>query len=213
MKIGVLGSGPVGQQLGEAFVKSNHEVMIGSRDPSKLNSWVTKQPAGKASSGTFADTAAFGQIVLVATLWQGTKAVLEAVGRNLDGKVIIDVTNPLDFSGNKPRLALGYGDSGGETVQRLIPNARVVKAFNIVGNAHMYKPDFDGGPPTMFICGNDEEAKREVTKILDNFGWETIDIGGIDGSRLLEPLAMLWVAYYLKVGTGDHAFKLLRRSA
>jgi hypothetical protein len=96
-------------------------------------------------------------------------------------------------------------------VQRLLPEARVVKAFNIVGNPHMFKPDFPGGPPTMFVCGNDERAKKLVIEILAAFGWETIDIGGIEGSRLLEPLAMLWIAYYFKTGTGNHAFKLLRK--
>ncbi|MGI0036654.1 MAG: NADPH-dependent F420 reductase, partial [Nitrososphaera sp.] len=117
-----------------------------------------------------------------------------------------------DFSkGMPPRLAVGQTDSAGETVQRLLPQAKVVKAFNIVGNAHMVHPDFPGGPPTMFICGNDNEAKRTVEMILDSFGWEIVDIGGIEGSRYLEALAMLWIAYYFRTNNADHAFKLLRK--
>jgi predicted dinucleotide-binding enzyme len=110
-----------------------------------------------------------------------------------------------------PGLAIGHTDSAGETVQRLLPEARVVKAFNIVGNPHMYKPRFEEGRPTMFICGNDDSAKKVVTDILTAFGWESIDIGGIEGSRLLEPLAMLWIVYYFRTNTGNHAFKLLRK--
>jgi predicted dinucleotide-binding enzyme len=124
---------------------------------------------------------------------------------------VIDVTNPLDFSSGPPKLAIGMTDSAGETVQRLLPGANVVKAFNIVGNPHMFKPQFDCGPPTMFICGNSSEAKTTVTSILDKFGWETIDLGGIQESRLLEPLAMVWIKHYINTGSGNHAFKLLTK--
>jgi predicted dinucleotide-binding enzyme len=112
--------------------------------------------------------------------------------KNFSGKVVMDVTNPLDFSKGVPMLAVANTDSGGETVQRIcFPDARVVKAFNIVGYSHMFQPDFPSGQSTIFICGNDEQDKKTVTGILDSFGWKTIDIGGIEGSRLLEPLAML----------------------
>ena len=132
---------------------------------------------------------------------------------NMTGKVVIDTINPLDFSqGLPPRMAVGITDSAGEINQRLLPGAKVVKAFNIVGNPHMVHPDFPGGPPTMFICGDDEKAKKMVIEtILTPFGWETIDIGGIEGARLLEPLAMLWITHYFRTGTGDHAFKLLKK--
>lgn len=106
----------------------------------------------------------------------------------------------------RPRLAVGNDDSGGETVQRLLPDAKVVKAFNIVDDLHMFRPDFSGGPPTIFICGSDERAKKLATKILDAFGWETVDIRGIEMSRPPEPLAMLWIVYYFKTNTGNHAF-------
>ena len=132
---------------------------------------------------------------------------------NMTGKIVIDTINPLDFSqGFPPQMAVGITDSAGEINQRLLPGAKVVKAFNIVGNPHMVHPDFPGGPPTMFICRNDEQAKKMVTEsILTPFGWETIDIGGIEGARLLEPLAMLWITHYFRTGTGDHAFKLLKK--
>jgi predicted dinucleotide-binding enzyme len=219
MKTGILGSGDVGRRLGDGFIELGHMVKIGTRDPSKgeVVQWVSNHGGeeGKASAGTFTDAASFGEMIVIATSWDGTSnAIKMADPTNFAGKIVIDVTNPLDFSkGMPPKLAVGYSDSAGETVQRLIPEAKVVKAFNIVGNPHFVHPDFpNGGPPTMFICGNDEEAKKVVKdSILTKFGWETIDIGGIDGARLLEPLAFLWITYYFRTGTGSHAFKLLRK--
>ena len=216
MKIGILGSGDVGRKLADGFIELGHQVKIGSRDPrqSKLTEWIDKHDKEKASSGTFADTASFGELVVLATLWTGTAdAIRHADSRNFASKIVIDVTNPLDFSnGMPPRLALGHTDSAGETVQRMLPDSKVVKTFNIVGNPHMIHPDFPGGKPTMFICGNDDEAKKMVTNdILTRFGWETIDIGGIEGSRLLEPLALLWIMHYFRTGNGNHAFKLLQK--
>jgi 8-hydroxy-5-deazaflavin:NADPH oxidoreductase len=219
MKTGILGSGDVGRRLGDGFIELGHMVKIGTRDPSKgeVVQWVSNHGGeeGKASAGTFTDAASFGEMIVIATSWDGTSnAIKMADPTNFAGKIVIDVTNPLDFSkGMPPKLAVGYSDSAGETVQRLIPEAKVIKAFNIVGNPHFVHPDFpNGGPPTMFICGNDEEAKKVVKdNILTKFGWETIDIGGIDGARLLEPLAFLWITYYFRTGTGSHAFKLLRK--
>jgi hypothetical protein len=211
MKIGILGSGDVGLKLADSLIATGHTVKIGTRSPEKVASWAARHD-GKASAGSFADAASFGETIVLATLWEGTPNALQLAGSNFSGKIVIDVTNPLDFSnGVPPKLAVGHTDSGVETVQRLLPDARVVKAFNIIGNPHMFKPDFPGGPPTMFICGNDEQSKKLVTEILVAFGWETVDIGGIEGSRLLEPLAMLWITYYFKTGTGNHAFKLLRK--
>jgi 8-hydroxy-5-deazaflavin:NADPH oxidoreductase len=219
MKTGILGSGDVGRRLGDGFIELGHMVKIGTRDPSKgeVVQWVSNHGGeeGKASAGTFTDAASFGEMIVIATSWDGTSnAIKMADPTNFAGKIVIDVTNPLDFSkGMPPKLAVGYSDSAGETVQRLIPEAKVVKAFNIVGNPHFVHPDFpNGGPPTMFICGNDEEAKKVVKdNILTKFGWETVDIGGIDGARLLEPIAFLWITYYFRTGTGNHAFKLLRK--
>jgi 8-hydroxy-5-deazaflavin:NADPH oxidoreductase len=218
MKIGILGSGDVGRRLGDGFIELGHTVKIGSRDPNKkdIAQWVSNHSGeeGKASSGSFAEAAAFAEQLVLATLWDGIPNVIKiADQKNFVGKIVIDVTNPLDFSkGMPPRLAVGHTDSGGEIIQRMLPKSKIVKAFNIVGNPHMVYPDFPGGPPTMFICGNDEESKKIVTdKILTPFGWETIDIGGIEGSRLLESLAMLWITYYFRTNTGNHAFKLLRK--
>jgi len=212
MKIGILGSGDVGLKLGDSFIRLGHAVKIGTRNPGKVAPWVAGH-GSLASAGSFAEAAAFGEILVIATAWDGTtSAIRMADAKNFSGKVVIDVTNPLDFSkGMPPKLAIGQTDSAGETVQRLLPDARVVKAFNIVGNPHMFRPDFPGGPPTMFICGNDEQAKKAVAGILDAFGWESADIGGIEGSRLLEPLAMLWIVHYFKTGNGNHAFKLLQK--
>jgi predicted dinucleotide-binding enzyme len=237
MKIGILGSGDVGRKLGDGFIELGYPVKIGTRNPSqeKIVEWISKHQVGgrereggketssmatatttaSVSVGSFAEAASFGELIVLATPWEGaSNAIKMADPKNFAGKVVIDVTNPLDFSkGMPPQLAVGHTDSAGEIVQRLLPDAKVVKAFNIVGNPHMVHPDFpQGGPPTMFICGNDEEAKKIVTdNILTKFGWETIDIGGIEGARLLEPLAMLWIIYYFKTNTGNHAFKLLRK--
>ncbi|HEX5976853.1 MAG TPA: NAD(P)-binding domain-containing protein [Nitrososphaeraceae archaeon] len=218
MNIGILGSGDVGRRLGDGFIELGHKVKIGSRDPNKsdIAQWVSSHGTneGKASSGTFAEAASFAELAVLATSWDGIpNAIKIADQKNFAGKIVIDVTNPLDFSkGVPPRLAVGYTDSGGETVQRLIPQAKVVKTLNIVGNPHMVHPDFPGGPPTMFVCGNDDDAKKIVTdKILTPFGWETVDIGGLEGSRLLEPLAMLWISHYFRTNNGNHAFKLLRK--
>ena len=197
MKIGILGTGEVGKTLANGFTKHGHDVKTGNRD--------SKTP--------YADAAKFGEVVLLCTKWDGTEnAIKLADPRNLAGKVVIDVTNPLKFVPNAPPgLALGFNDSGGEQVQRWLPHARVVKAFNIVGNSLMVDPKIPGGPPDMFIAGNDAAAKQTVTQICKEFGWPTIDIGGIEGSRLLEPLAMLWVVVGFKLNRWDQAWKLLHR--
>ena len=222
MKIGIIGSGDVGRRLADGLVDLGYQVKIGTRDTSKkeIIEWVEKHRKGgkeseNASVGDFAEAASFGDdLIVLCTSWNGTSnAIKMADPVNMTGKVVIDTINPLDFSqGLPPRMAVGITDSAGEINQRLLPGAKVVKAFNIVGNPHMVHPDFPGGPPTMFICGDDEKAKKMVIEtILTPFGWETIDIGGIEGARLLEPLAMLWITHYFRTGTGDHAFKLLKK--
>ena len=214
MKIGILGTGDVGQALGRGFVSLGHEVKMGSRDVGneKSRAWAAKI-GERASAGTFADAAAFADLAVLATLWSGTENVLRLAGaKNLAGKVVIDATNPLVFTPNAPpSLALGHNDSGGEQVQRWLPGARVVKVFNSVGHAHMVDPQFPGGPPTMFLCGDDGAARAAADGVCQAFGWETVDIGGIEGARLLEPLCILWVNYGASTGTWDHAFKLLRK--
>src|SRR6266508_1494849 len=168
MKIGILGTGDVGQALGSGFVSLGHEVKMGSRDTGneKARAWVAKT-GQRASAATFAEAAAFADLAVLATLWSGTENALRLAGaRNLAGKVVIDATNPLLFTPNAPpSLALGHTDSGGEQVQRWLPESRIVKCFNIVGHAHMVHPGFPGGPPDMFLCGNDADAKKTVTEI------------------------------------------------
>lgn len=213
MRIGILGSGDVGRALGSAFAACGHEVKVGSRDANNphVKEWAAKAGA-HASGGTFADAARFGEVVVVATLWSGTDNALRLAGpENFAGKVVIDTTNPLDFTTTPPRLSVGLNDSAGEQVQRWLTTARVVKAFNTIGNAHMFRPEFPGGPPDMFIAGNDAAAKQVVSQILNEFGWEVIDLGRIDCSRYLEPLAMVWITYGFRSRSWNHAIKLLRK--
>lgn len=210
--VGILGSGDVARALGTGFAAVGHSVRLGSREPDKLRAWVA-QTGNAASAGSFADAAGFGEMVVVATSWSGTESALRMAGLDrFAGKVVVDVTNPLVVKpGAPPSLALGHTDSGGEQVQRWLERAKVVKAFNTVGNAHMFRPQFPGGPPDMFICGNDEGAKRAVAAICTDFGWGVVDVGGIDGARLLEPMCILWVKYGVRSGSWNHAFKLLRK--
>ena len=211
MKVGVLGSGDVGQTLARGFASRGHDVTIGSRDPEKVADFAKE--AGIAAAA-FDETAKFGELLVLATAFSGTKSAIDLAGaQNFSGKVVIDTTNPLKFEeGKLPSLAIGFSDSAGESVQRWLPDAKVVKAFNIVGHGYMVDPDIPGGPPTMFIAGNDAEAKKIVADILTAFGWqnEVIDIGAIEESRYLESLCMLWVHYAIRAGCRTHAFKLLR---
>ena len=212
MKIGIYGTGEVGQALARGFVKRGDEVMIGSRDSEKARKSAAAVDA-KVKGATFAEVGKFGDAMVLATLWSGTKSAIDMAGVDaFKGKVVLDVTNPLVFEPNSPpRLALGHTDSGGEQVQRWLPDAKVVKVYNTVGNKHMVDPQFPGGPPDMFLCGNDEGARATVSKICQDFGWAVIDLGGIEQSRLLEPLCILWVLYGVRTGSWDHAFKLLRK--
>jgi 8-hydroxy-5-deazaflavin:NADPH oxidoreductase len=209
-RVGVLGSGDVGRVLAGGFAGAGHDVMIGSRSPQKLADWAASHD--NVSSGSFEETARFGDVIVLATLGVATLEAIDIAGRdNFSKKVVIDTTNPLDFSGGPPRLSVGHTDSLGERVQSAIPAARVVKAFNTVGNAHMIEPKFPGGPPDMFICGNDGEAKKTVAGICADFGWGVIDIGGIDASRHLEPMCIVWVMHGVLSGGWNHAFKMLHK--
>lgn len=213
MRVAVLGTGDVGKSLGNAFLALGHEVRMGARDENnaKATGWAASAE-GPASVGTFADAAEFGEIVVLATLGTAVREVmLPDVVQACAGKLVIDTTNPLDFSRGEARLAVGHTDSGGEQVQRLLPSSQVVKAFNTVGNALMFRPSLPGGPPDMFICGNDGPAKERVSALLVDFGWKTVDLGGIDSSRYLEVMCMVWVKYGLLNKTWTHAFKLLRK--
>lgn len=215
MRIGILGTGAVGQTLGAGLAALGHAVKIGTREPGrdKVREWVGR--TARASAGSFAEAAAFSDLAVLATNWGGTEnAIALAVPANLAGKVVIDVTNPLTFGPDGVSLAIAHSDSGGEQVQRWLPEARVVKAFNAVNAAHMVQPQFPGGAPDLFICGNDGEAKRAVTELATTLGWPgSIDIGGIERSRLLEPLALLYIHLGVTTGDWNHAFKLLHKQA
>jgi NADPH-dependent F420 reductase len=214
MKIGILGTGNVGFALADGFIKYGHEVMIGSRDVTqeKVQDWKSKHE-NMASVGSFADSAKFGEMVILATPWTGTENAIKLAGaENLKGKVVVDPTNPLDFSGGTPpRLSVGQTDSAGETVQRWLPDSKVVKCWNIVGSSHMVDPKFSDGKPDMLICGNDADAKKLVEGFVYDFGWNCIDMGEIGYSRFLEPFAMVWIVYGFTTNTWNHAFKLLRK--
>jgi predicted dinucleotide-binding enzyme len=214
MKIGILGSGGVGQDLGLGFIGLGHEVKMGSRSPAKdeIKAWLAK--AGKkASAGTFGEAAAFGDMAILATKWSGTENAIRLAGPdNLAGKLVIDTTNPLLVRPKAlPGLAVGGQDSAGEQVQRWLPKARVVKAFNTVNHAHMFKPSFPGGPPDMFICGNDGEGKKLVAGICRDFGWGVIEMGGIEAARLIEPLALIYIQNAIRTDNWNYAFKLLKK--
>ena len=208
MNVGILGSGDVAKALGAGFLSRGHAVMLGTRDPGKLADW---QKDNAARAGSFEDAAKFGEIVVLATLGTATLAAIDLAGvSNFDGKVVVDATNPLRQGDAGPQLSVGFDDSLGEQVQRKLPRAHVVKAFNTVGSPYMVDPKFDGGPPTMFFAGNDDGAKSRVAAILHDFGWDVADLGGIEASRYLEPMCMAWVVYGLRTGAWHHAFKLLR---
>ena len=214
MNVGILGTGDVGRALGRGFIALGDAVTIGARDArnEKALAWA-KEMGPKASAGTFADAAAFGEIILLATLGTANESAITMAGREkFRGKVLIDTTNPLDFTaGMPPKLAVSGNDSAGERVQRLLPDAFVVKAFNTVGNAFMFRPDFPGGPPDMFICGNHDDAKKKVADILKRFGWSVVDTGGIESSRCLEAMCMVWVLSAMRTGNWNQAFKMLRK--
>ena len=209
VNVGVLGSGDVGRVLASGFIHLGHDVKVGTRDPGKLAEWASAA-GDRASVGTFEEAARFGDILVLATLGAGTESAMRMAGlANFNGKVVIDAANPLDFSKGRPELYVGHTDSLGEQVQRLAPAARVVKAFNTVGNALMVHPKLPGGPPDMFICGNDDGAKKIVSQICDAWGWGVIDIGGIEGARHLEPMCLVWVLHGIRTGKWMHAFKML----
>ena len=214
MNVGILGSGDVAQTLGRAFVTLEHQVMLGSREAEnpKVVAWV-KQSGARVAGGTFAQAAKFGELLVLATLGLAGESAIHLAGpENFAGKIVFDVTNPLDFSKERaPVLAGGVGDSAGERHQRLLPEARVVKVFNTVGNPLMFRPQLPGGPPTMFICGNDAAAKKRTAEICKDFGWETADIGSIGAAHYLEAMSLVWVLASINSNNWHQAFKLLRK--
>lgn len=210
-RVGVLGSGQVAQTLAAGFKKHGHEVTIGSRDAAKLTEFSVKHGI---DAGDFAAAAAFGEIVVLAVKGTAALSALSLAGEeNLAGKVVVDTTNPIAEEPPQNgilRFFTGPNDSLMERLQAASPGARFVKAWNSVGSALMVNPSFRGGPPTMFICGNDAGAKAEIAAILHDFGWGVEDIGAVEGARAIEPLCQLWCAPGLQRNQWTHAFKLLK---
>jgi predicted dinucleotide-binding enzyme len=208
-RIGVIGSGQVGRVLAAGFAVRGHEVTIGTREPEEnddLQAWAAQHDG--VAIGSFTAAAEGGEIVVLATRGTAVEQAIATAGpQHFAGKVVIDTTNPLDPDGDRAALAVDSpADSGGETVQRAIPDARVVKAFNTVNNSLMVDPQLSGGRQPMFVAGDDADAKATVAQVLDDFGWEAFDVGGIEQSRQLESLCLLWVAVGRTRGAYDHAF-------
>ncbi len=210
-KIGVLGSGQVGQVLADGFLKHGYEVMRGSRDPAKLATWKTGAGA-KASTGTFTDAARFGEIVVLAVKGGGAEEAVGMCGDALNGKPVLDATNPIaDAPPTNGVVAYftGPNDSLMERLQKKVPAAKLVKAFSSVGNALFVNPKL-ATRPTMFICGNDAGAKDATRGILEQFGWDAEDCGGVEAARAIEPLCMLWCISGFLRNDWVHAFKMVR---
>jgi predicted dinucleotide-binding enzyme len=213
MKVGVLGSGDVAKVLASGFLKHGHQVRLGSRSPEKLSGWQAENPAG--STGTFTEAAAFGDAVVLAVKGTAAMEALELAGAaNLAGKTVMDATNPIADAppvNGVLQFFTGPNESLMEKLQAAFPQAHLVKAFNSVGNILMINPRLDGGiKPTMFICGNNDAAKKQVSDILDQFGWETDDRGKAEAARAIEPLCMLWCIPGFVRNDWVHAFKVLR---
>ena len=215
MKIGIIGSGIVGRVLATGFLKEGHEVMLGTRNISKEDvvKWKSENKTGLL--GSFQETAQFGELIVLAVGGLVAEDAINLAGKeHFSNKVLIDATNPIAAvppENGVLKFFTTLEESLMEKIQKQLPDAKVVKAFNSVGNAIMYKPNFNGSIPTMFICGNDEEAKEIVTTILTSFGWETEDMGKIEAARVIEPLAILWCIPGFIRNQWSHAFKLLRQ--
>jgi predicted dinucleotide-binding enzyme len=213
MKVGIIGSGVVGQTLAAGFLKHGHQVEIGTRDPAKLKDWSAKNPGAAVKS--FAEAAAFGDVVVLAVGGEVAQQALTLIGSSaLQGKTVIDACNPIG-GGPPVNGVLSFftpqNQSLTEQLQKAYPSAHFVKAFNSVGSGQMVNPEFASGRPTMFICGNDKDAKKTVERILEQFGWDSEDMGAIEAARPIEALCMLWCIP--GIGKNDwspHAFKLLR---
>src|SRR5947207_5740750 len=216
MRIAVLGTGMVGQAVATRLAEVGHDVVMGARDAGneKARAWAV-QAGGR--SGTFADAAAHGELVVNATSGAGSLAALEACGTaNLDGKVLLDIANPLDFSqGMPPRLSVVNDDSLAERIQRAYPDARVVKSLNTVNASVMVHPEAVPGEHHVFICGDDAIAKQTVRGLLAEFGWpapSVLDPGGLAAARGMEMYLPLWLAMMGALGTPTFNIRIVRGS-
>lgn len=213
-KVGVIGSGIVGQVLANGFDKHGYDVMIGSNTPSKLNDIKAKLNP-EVKTGSFEETALFGEMIVLAVKGSAAEAVVKSLATDIKDKVVIDTTNPIadlpPVDGVIQYFTDLNTDSLMERLQRIAQDTHFVKAFNSVGNAFMVNPDFGGIKPTMFICGNNAGAKKSVTDVLDQFGFETQDLGMATAARAIEPLCILWCIPGFLTNSWSHAFKLLKK--
>lgn len=213
MKVGVLGSGEVAKVLAAGFKKHGHQVKIGSRTPAKLADWVAQNPG--IESGTFAEAAQFGELIILAVKGSVAAEALELAGeKNLSGKTVMDACNPIADAPPENGVLRFFTDinqSLMEKLQQQFKDAKFVKAYNSVGSGLMVNPKLEGGRPTMFICGNDAGAKLLVAQVNEQFGWETADMGGVEAARAIEPLCMLWCLPGFLHNDWMHAFKLLTK--
>lgn len=212
MKVGILGSGDVAKALATGFLEHGHAVTMGTRDPSKLSAFAAKSKGAKV--GSFGDAALFGEILVLAVKGSAAADVIrDADEDNVEGKVVIDTTNPI-ADAPPSNGVLEYFTRGNESLmerlQREFSGVRFVKAFSCVGSALMVHPKLPGGPPTMFICGDDADAKKTVSGVLDQFGWQIEDMGAVEAARAIEPLAVLWCIPGFLRNDWMHAFKMLR---
>lgn len=214
MKIGILGSGGVAQTLGNGFLANGHQVMLGTRDTSKLSDWHA-QAGERAKVGSFADAASFGVVIVVAVAGEAALDAARLAGvDHLEDKTLIDVTNPLDFSGGMPpKFTVTVGNSIAEQLQRALPEAHVVKAFNMVTASVMVDPRFGDERGTLFIVGNDKNAKSDVAKLAEEFGWEVLDFGPIEQAFYLEAFAFGFITYAFQHNDWLRSIRFLGRSA
>ena len=211
-KIGIIGSGAVAKALGSGFLKHGYEVMLGSRDINKLAEW--KADNNKGNTGSFEDAAKYGDIVVLAVKGGAAAEAVEAAGpQHLNGKTVIDTCNPIADAPPENGVLKYFTtleESLLERLQAQFPEIHFVKSFNSVGNADMVDPNF-GEKPTMFVCGNNDTAKKEVHEILEKFGWEIADMGKATAARAIEPLCMLWCIPGMLSNEWSHAFRLVKR--
>ncbi len=214
IKFAVLGSGIVGETLANGILKHGYDVIRGSREPGKLTAW-NEKAGPKASTASFAQAAAAGDIVILAVKGSVAESVVEmATLASMKGKTIIDACNPIAEAApvnGVLQFFTGPNESLMERLQAKAPQAHFVKAFSCVGAAFMVNPDFGKERPTMFICGDDDGAKKKVSEILTQFGWDIADMGYKEGARAIEPLCMLWCIPGLLKNNWSHAFRLLKK--